>query len=303
MGVKARRAACADGDKRGKHPRELTMSFKTILAVATDEAQLTETLTQATAMAGALDAHLDVLCIGVDRTQTGYYYAGMNAAVLQETLHQAREDASGLAKAAKEKLNLTDLRWGVTEAVCQLADVARFVASHARFADLTVVPRPYGDDRGIELEPVVEGALFEGQSPVIVLPDGRTELKLPEKVAIGWNESAEALRAIRSAMPFLTAANKVHIVVIDPPKHGPNRSDPGGLLSQFLARHGANVEIDVLSKSMPRVSDVMRRHVTDINADMVVMGAYGHSRFREAILGGATRNMLETCEVPVFMAH
>lgn len=279
------------------------MSFKTILAVATDLAHLTETLTQAISMANALDAHLDVLCIGVDRTQTGYYYAGMNAAVLQETLHQAREDAAGLATASKKQMDLSGLRWGVTEAVCQLADVARFVASHARFADLVIAPRPYGDNRGIELEPVVEGALFEGQTPVIVLPEGGAELKLPGKVAIGWNESAEALRAVRSALPLLTTAKMAHIVVIDPPKHGPNRSDPGGQLSQFLARHGVKVEIDVLSKTMPRVSDVMRRHVTDINADMVVMGAYGHSRFREAILGGATRNMLETCEVPVFMAH
>ena len=279
------------------------MSFKTILAVVTDQAQLTETVSQATAMASALDAHLDMVCIGVDRTQTGYYYAGMNAAVLQETLQHAREEASEMATAAKKELDGSGLRWGVTEAVCQLADVARFVASHARFADLAVLPRPYGDDRGIELEPVVEGALFEGQSPVIVLPDNGPKLKLPETIAIGWNESAEALRAVRSALPLLTTARSAHIVVIDPPKHGPTRSDPGGQLSQFLARHGVKVEIDVLSKTMPRVSDVMRRHVTDINADLVVMGAYGHSRFREAILGGATRNMLETCEVPVFMAH
>lgn len=279
------------------------MSFKTILAVTTDQAQLTDTVTQAVAMASALDAHLDVLCIGVDRTQTGYYYAGMNAAVLQETIHHAREDASELASAAKSQLENSSLRWGVTEAVCQLADVSRFVASHSRFADLAIVPRPYGEGRGIELEPVVEGALFEGQSPVIVLPDAGPELKLPGKIAIGWNESAEALRAVRSALPFLSTAQSAHIVVIDPPKHGPTRSDPGGQLSQYLARHGVKVEIDVLAKTMPRVSDVMRRHVTDINADMVVMGAYGHSRFREAILGGATRNMLETCEVPVFMAH
>lgn len=116
------------------------MSFKTILAITTDQAHLNDTLKQAVAMASALDAHLDLLCIGVDRTQTGYYYAGMNAAVLQETLHQAREEASEMAKAAKKQLDLTDLRWGVTEAVCQLADVSRFVASHARFADLAIVP-------------------------------------------------------------------------------------------------------------------------------------------------------------------
>lgn len=279
------------------------MSFKTILTVVTDGAHLKDTIARGIAMADALDAHMDVVCIGVDRTQTGYYYAGMNAAVLQETLHHAKQEASDMAAAAKQQMEQSGLRWGVTEAVCQLADISRFVAAHARFADLVIVPRPYGDDRGIELEPVVEGALFEGQSPVIVLPEQGTNLKIPTKVAIGWNESAEALRAVRSALPFLVSAESVHIVVIDPPKHGPNRSDPGGQLSQFLARHGVKVEIDVLAKTMPRVSDVLRRHVQDISADMVVMGAYGHSRFREAILGGATRNTLETCEVPVFMAH
>ena len=63
------------------------------------------------------------------------------------------------------------------------------------------------------------------------------------------------------------------------------------------------VEIDVLSKSMPRVSDVLLRHAQDTDAEMIVMGAYGHSRFRESILGGATRHMLEQAEIPVFMAH
>ena len=59
----------------------------------------------------------------------------------------------------------------------------------------------------------------------------------------------------------------------------------------------------MLSKTVPRISDVLRRHASEIGADMIVMGAYGHSRFREAILGGATRNMLEEAHVPVFMSH
>jgi nucleotide-binding universal stress UspA family protein len=74
-------------------------------------------------------------------------------------------------------------------------------------------------------------------------------------------------------------------------------------LSQLLARHGVRAEVSVLARTLPRASEVLCRHATDINADMVVMGAYGHSRFREAILGGATRNMLEIADLPVFMAH
>jgi nucleotide-binding universal stress UspA family protein len=95
----------------------------------------------------------------------------------------------------------------------------------------------------------------------------------------------------------------VNIAVIDPPNYGPERSDPGGALCQMLVRHGVKAEVSVLAKTMPRVSEVLVRHVRDQNADLLVMGAYGHSRFREAILGGATRDMLELAQGPVFLAH
>jgi nucleotide-binding universal stress UspA family protein len=104
-------------------------------------------------------------------------------------------------------------------------------------------------------------------------------------------------------MPFLRRAEMVQIVVVDPPTHGPERSDPGGLLCQLMVRHGVNAEVAVLAKTMPRVSEVLARQVRDIDAELLVMGAYGHSRFREAILGGATRDMLERAEVPVLLAH
>ena len=138
---------------------------------------------------------------------------------------------------------------------------------------------------------------------MLVLPESGEVKAQPGTVLLAWNESVEALAAIRKALPFLQAAHSVRIVVVDPPAHGPERSDPGGLLGQMLSRQGVKCEIDVLSKTMNRVSDVLNRHVTDTSADMLVMGAYGHSRFREAILGGATRNMLENATVPVLMAH
>ncbi|CUH77897.1 universal stress protein [Tropicibacter naphthalenivorans] len=279
------------------------MAFNTILTVCTDADLLNVTLDHAAELATAQDAHLDVMCLGVDRTQTGYYYAGANAMVLQEALTRAQAEAEELEKLARARLNNVECRWGLESGVAQLADIGRHVAARARFTDLVVLPKPYGDDHGIELEPVLEGALFQGQVPVLVVPDDVTPPANPKRIVIGWNESSEALRAVRAALPALQQADAVHVVVIDPPKHGPNRSDPGGALSQFLARHGVKAEIDVLSKTMPRVSDVMQRHVADVDADMIVMGAYGHSRFREAILGGATRNMLEHAKVAVFMAH
>ncbi|MCW9044595.1 MAG: universal stress protein [Pseudopelagicola sp.] len=279
------------------------MAFKSMLSVLTDLSLMDTVLAQGIALARDADAHYDALCLGVDRSQTGYYYAGANAMILQETLTRAKTESQELEEKAIEILRPSGVRWGVETGVAQIADLGRHVAAHARFSDLVILPRPYGDKIGAEIEPTIEAALFEGQAPVLVVPTDRAPMSTPKHITIGWNESSEALVAVRAALPFLKTADTVRVVVIDPPTHGPNRSDPGGLLSQFLSRHGVRVEIDVLSKTLPRVSDVLMRHAKDTEADMVVMGAYGHSRFREAILGGATRNMLEQAEIPVFMAH
>lgn len=279
------------------------MTYQCMFTVLTDDALVDETLSHAVALADAHDAHLDVLCLGVDRTQTGYYYAGASAIVLQETITRAHEEAEAAKARAEAMLKQTDLRWGIETGVAQLADLGRHIAARARFSDLVILPKPYGEGRGPELEPVTEAALFDGHTPAMIVPEDMAPVPRPKRIMVGWNESIEALSAVRAARPLMVAADMVHVVVIDPPAHGPNRSDPGGLLSQYLARHGVQVEIDVLSKTLPRMSDVLSRHAMDMEADLLVMGAYGHSRFREAIFGGATRNMLEQAALPVLMAH
>ncbi|MGI9368279.1 MAG: universal stress protein [Ruegeria sp.] len=279
------------------------MSYKSLLTVMTETQLAKPALAQMVALASAQEAHVEALCLGVDRSQTGYYYAGANAMILQETLSRANAEADEILAFAKDYLGKSGVRWSAENGVAQIADIGRHVAHRARFSDLVVLPRPYGEDHGAEAEPIVEAAMFEGHAPVLIVPDDVPPMSSPKTILVGWNESVEAMRAIRLAMPFLKQAELARIVVIDPPRHGPDRSDPGGMLSQMLARHGVKCEIDVLSKTMTRVSDILNRHAADTEADMLVMGAYGHSRFREAILGGATRNMLEQSSVPVFLAH
>jgi nucleotide-binding universal stress UspA family protein len=279
------------------------MAYKTLFSVITDTALAGPVLEQAIAMATSWDAHLDVLCMGLDRTQTGFYYAGANAMILQETITRAQDDAREVEAHVKKILQSSDVRWSLDSGVAQLADMGRHVAQRARFSDLAILPQPYGDKRGVELEPILEAAMFDGTAPVLMVPASGPVLTAPKRILLAWNESDEALAAARMALPLLMQADTVRIVVVNPPAHSPTRSDPGGLLSQFLARHGVNCEIDVLAKALPRVSDVLMRHALDTEADLIVMGAYGHSRFREAILGGATRNMLENAKIPVFLAH
>lgn len=279
------------------------MAYKTIFTILTRKEGLKAQLDQVSALADSHDAHLDVLCLGVDRTQMGYYYAGANAMVLQEAITRATQEAKELEEEANAALKGAPIRYAVDHDVAQMGDLGRHVAWRARFSDLTVLPKPYGKDKGAEDEPIIESVLFEGRTPVLVLPDDPAESLAPKAPLIAWNETPESLAAIRKSLPLLQQAAKVNVVVIDPPMHGPDRSDPGGMLAAWLARHGVSAEIDVISKTMPRISDLICRHADDIGADMIVMGAYGHSRFREAILGGATRHMLEGSDLPIFMAH
>ena len=279
------------------------MSFKSISTLLCDPKEDLHALEAAIAMARQQDAHLEIICLGLDRTQPGFYYSGTNAMVLQDKMEFAQSDCQAIEAAVTTHMIEQDIRWSVRPMVAQMASLTAQLAHIVRFSDILVLPRPYGKGQGVEHEQIIEAALFAARTPVLVMPQNAT---LPAKIGtavIAWNESTEALGAIRAALPMLRDADKVNIAIIDPPQHGPDRSDPGGALCQMLVRHGVDVEVSVLAKTMPRISDVLMRHMSDQSADVLVMGAYGHSRFRESILGGATRNMLELAELPIFMTH
>ena len=279
------------------------MAYRTVTTVMTDTKASTDAFNTAQRIAATCGAHLDVLCLGLDRTQPGFYYAGASAVVMQDGFDQAREDALALEDAARAALKGATFNWSATGLTAQMVAVTQLISQRTRFSDLVVLPKPYAKGRGQDIEAIAEAAMFESDVPVLIQPDGLDFPEKTDRILIGWNESREALRAVKAALPFLKAASTVNIAIIDPPKHGPERSDPGGQLSQFLTRHGVKAELSVLSKTMPRVADVLARHAGDIDADMIVMGAYSHSRFRESILGGATRNMLEQTEHPLLLAH
>lgn len=279
------------------------MAYKSLLTVLTDPAHIDAPLDQIAALSAAFDAHADALCIGVDRSPHGYYEAGGNTLILQQALEQAQGEADTILARADAVLGGAGIRWSSERAVAPLAAMGTHVASRSRFADLVVMPLPYGAQKGGDMEVAVEAALFGGRAPVLVLPESKAPSTQFKTIMVAWNEAAEAMTAVRRALPLLQSADLVRIVTVAPAKHQPDRTDPGSLMSQMLARHGVTCEIDVLSQTMPRTSDVLNRHATDTGSDMIVMGAYGHSRLREAILGGATRNMLESAKVPVLMAH
>jgi nucleotide-binding universal stress UspA family protein len=281
-------------------------SYKSLLTILADPDQAKATLDSAANYAQKLDAHLDVLAIGVDLNQLGYSYLGGGAVIMPVLTDQAENDARTIAKTAEAALvsKITPMRYAIETAVTQQWSINDLVGARARYSDLTILQQPYGVRSNPVGEAIVEAALFQGHSSVIILPETKPlSSSLPKRIVIAWNQKDEALRAVRASLAMLQAADWVTVTVIDPPKNSEERSDPGGMLCQMLARHGVRAEVTVLARSLPRISDVLARHVLDTNADMVVMGAYGHSRWRESILGGTTRNMLEMAQVPVFMVH
>jgi nucleotide-binding universal stress UspA family protein len=151
-------------------------------------------------------------------------------------------------------------------------------------------------------EVVDEGVLFESGRPVIFVPFiQRTALALG-RVMLCWDGSRAAARAVADAMPLLHKAKTVEIVIVG---DWPSASDemPGADLGQHLARHGLTVEVKRLTSPDIDVVSALLSYAADSDADLMVMGGYGHSRLREFVLGGVTRGLLEAMTVPVLMSH
>jgi nucleotide-binding universal stress UspA family protein len=187
--------------------------------------------------------------------------------------------------------------WRVVE-----GSVNMVTAVQARYADLTVLPQglDLGGASG-SLSWLPGDLVLTVGRPVLVVPRYGTFPKVGSNVLVAWNGSREATRAVHDALPLLQAAEKVTVFSIDP--EDPDRRVPGGDIALHLARHGVKVEISTCSGTDIAVGDLLLSYAADRGIDLIVMGAYGHSRMRELVLGGATRNLLQHMTVPVFMSH
>ena len=280
------------------------MSYRTIAIVITDEKSDQRALQAAMAIAGREGGHLDVFCIGVDPVRYDMAPLGAAPALTLSGNAEARERADALVAWAESETKSSLAPVSVQPLTVVSVGLDATIARVVRYSDLIVASQPYADKANQLQVSVFEAALFGTGAPVLVVPDAEFDYAQPfNRAMVAWNESDESLEAVRKAMPALAAADRTEIVMVDPPAHSPERSDPGGAICVMLSRHGIKAEVSILSKTLPRISEVINRQAQDHSCDLIVMGAYGHSRFREALVGGATRDMLETAEQPVLMAH
>jgi nucleotide-binding universal stress UspA family protein len=277
------------------------MAYKIIATILTDTDQTTEGLDAAIALADRMGAHLDVYVVTISHTETNNYYIGAEALMIAEQTRDAMAQREKLEVWLMDRMHGELVRWSMQAATVQGPAMTEYLARKLRFSDLVVLPRPYQDNP--EAATMVEACLFAAERPVLMIPKGCGAPEVGGHVLMGWNDGAEALAAARAAMPLLEQAEVTNICIIDPPTHAADRSDPGGEMAQYLMRHGTKSEVAVLAKTEPQIGEILLRRAQEIGAQLIVTGAYSHSRLREAVFGGATRSLLELADRPILMSR
>lgn len=252
-------------------------------------------------LCGEADAHLSVLVMGLAPVPAtfGPPMTVTRSIGWEEDIAQLK----GRVAALQAILEGEDISKSVVWDYCDPGAADDVIGQHGRYCDLTVIGPDLASAPELRAK-ALEGALFSSARPVLLLPGSVTPSLSPRHILIAWDSGLEAARAVRESLEMLRSADQVTVVIVDPePDFLGHGEEPGADLAAYLARHGAKVSVDRLPREGRTTSDVLRRHAIDTAADLLVLGAYGHSRLRDWILGGVTRSMVAEPPVPVFMAR
>jgi nucleotide-binding universal stress UspA family protein len=225
--------------------------------------------------------------------------------VSAEWVDAQRDESRDLAQRAVERFDQAAARAGVQAEhrtiEATLGGATEMFGQLGRRFDLSVVGQRE-PDRLSPADLFVEGALFGSGHPVIVVPYIQKEPVQMDRILLCWDGSRTAARAMSDAMPFLSRAKQVDVVIVAT-GHPKSTDIPGAELGHHLARHGLKVEVKRIVAEDVDVPNTILSYAADVSAGLIVMGGYGHSRLREFVLGGATRGILDSMTVPVLMSH
>lgn len=277
------------------------MSYKTIVVHLDAGARRGERLGLGCELAARCDAHLIGL-FALEDMRVPYAFGGTAGALLLMEERWRKE----VAAEAKREFETVSARNGVkAEWRGSTRNAVAALALNARYADLLIIGQHERGASGDERLPgyfVQETVLTAGR-PVLVVPYVGRYPTIGGRVLIAWNASREAARAVTDALPLLQAAKAVEVVAFDPLQAGADHGEqPGADIALYLARHGVKATAARQDARIDAGAQLLS-YASDFGADLIVMGAYGHSRVRELVLGGATRTVLESMTVPVLMAH
>lgn len=278
------------------------MTYKSLLCVTrTDED--TGFVTRCIALAQEMDAALTVLVIGIAPMPAASPYGITSADIWVREADDIRAASKERGDEIEKLLADAQLPGGVMAHLLDQGAVATLVARFARYSDLTLIPTR-GEEHASFRSAVLNGALFESGRPILLIPDEVCNFPSVKSAVIAWDASLEASKSVKDAIGILKGCESVKVLLVDPtPSFEGHGEEPGADLAAYLARHGISVEINTVPREGHSTSDIILRFCQDADTDLIVMGAYAHSRLRQIIFGGTTSTILSETKVPVLMAH
>lgn len=276
------------------------MSYKTILVHIDPGRRCSVRVDVAIRLAQQHDAHLVALHALAPFEPPGYVMAEMGPAIIEV---QKRAGAAEMARTEGEftkqasAAGLRNVEWRTA-----VDDPVEAMTLHARYADLVVIGQTDPSDGSNIAADFPERLVLAAGRPVLILPNAGSFPTIGKRILVAWNPSREATRAVTDAIPLLRLADKVHVMAVNP-RRGEHGNVPGADIGLYLARHGVRVEVKSDHGAEIDVGNELLSRAADLDADLIVMGGYGHSRLKEWVLGGATRTILASMTAPVLMSH
>ncbi|MDH5749685.1 MAG: universal stress protein [Rhodospirillales bacterium] len=278
------------------------MPLKDLLVHIDSSDQCQSRLETALNLAQANDAHLTGVFVVTRPNIPAYIEAQIGAEVIKAQIEEGMRAADEAEKMFSAKTQSAGVKseWRSVE-----GDLCEVLGLHGRYADLVIVGQrdPEGSDMMANSDMPDRLILSVGR-PVLVVPYVGTYPTIGQRVMVAWDGSRLAARAVNDSLSLLLGAKTVNILAVNPKRGTEGLGDvPGGDISLHLARHGIKAEAQHLTSGDISAGDMLLSRAADAGADLIVMGAYGHARWRELVLGGVTRHMLNHMTVPVFMSH
>jgi len=276
------------------------MPFKTILAIvgATDAAADIE---RAIELCSEQEAHLSIIVAGLALPPAaGDFPAGT---VWLDQRYEDLKVLDDVRNKAETACEVSGLTFDIDQIYSEAAILSGEIYRRALYADVIFIGDGVRGDRELT-RAVVSGSVFDARRPLLLAPkNGKLTLK-PKQILLAWNSRAEATRAAREALDMLIDADSVHIMLVDPDgSYWENGGEPGADVAVYLSRHGVKAFVEQVASGGRPVEEVLEQHALENGCDLIVMGAYGHSRLRERIFGGVTASIVEGCQFPVFLAR
>lgn len=277
------------------------MKYKDILVHIDDGEAMAGRLAVALELAERFGAHLTGVYVDPGIALPALMDVPVAPSLIDELEAEHQQRCDDAERRFKETVGHSDVSSEWRLARGELADT---LSRHARYADLVILGQEGADDQKMVIGGLPDSVTLTCGRPALIVPYIGAERPPGKHVIVAWNGGREAARAVNDALPILVQAEKVEVMCINAEEGEEEDADlPGADLCLHLARHGVKAEAQSTIATDIDAGDLLLARAADHGADLIVMGAYGHARWREVVLGGVTRHLLAQMTVPVFMSH